>query len=214
MTQERIGLVPGPQAWRLLRTDKDGASEAQVRNTLGPALAKMLQEANDSAEPWETIKTLEGYRIGAARPIRVLSVGRQAEPLPEGPTLANRQDGVGNVVPTVAGSKPWFVNLDLWWRANATNIAYPGLRRDWLGRKVYGLNGADWTLDKAVDLPESYEQDDPGDETWGDATIDQWGQRIKATAPWIGAGYATYLALGAAAAAGAYFWWKGKQSDV
>lgn len=199
MTQERIALLEGPQAWRLIRTRRDGASKMEVETTLGPAMARMLRAANDSENPWEIFRTgNDEYRIGAARPILVANVSRDPEPLPDGNTIADRQKGVGDVIPTVRGGTPWYVDVRFWWRGSPTSIAYPAIKVDWLGRRVHALNGADWVLDKAVALPD--DTADPGGETW----VEEQGKRVKAAAPFVGLGLATMLAVGGAIALGAY----------
>lgn len=195
--QKQIHVEPGQNLWRLLRTNRDGASEAEVRRMTGPAMFRFLREAHQTEEPWEYLETGDGeFRMGAARPVVVEYVGKESAPLPAGDTLANRQKGVVDTIPTVRGANPWWILVRIHWRGPQASIPYPALRVDWLGARHYELNGADWVLDKAVAVAPEEQAEDPGDETWGDVQAKKAGRLLKT-------GGAVVLTVGAAAAVAA-----------
>lgn len=179
-----IAVVPGEQVWRLIRTDRDAASVAEVEATVGPAMAFFLAEAQPGASGSKVEAAIQTgpreWRIGAARPIQVVAIERFREgdigpppgaalPEPEtGGVLANRFDADG--LPTVQGTLPWAVVVRFWWRGVAADLPFPALRVSPLGVRSREVVDADWYLDEA--LEPAVKQPDPGDESFGDAIGD------------------------------------------
>lgn len=177
--EARIELRQGRNLWRLMRTDRDGASEEQVIETVGPAVSKMIREAGMQDGPWEILRTDSGgnpkWRIGNARPVELVGLARYEPENPAGPQLAlpegaqriaERLQYPGPTLPTVAGKRPWWVLVDVWWRGPDTTIYWPGFRVNWLGNRVRTVVGADWALDSAAWVPDEEEtKPDPGDQT-------------------------------------------------
>lgn len=174
-------VVPGEQVWRLIRTDRDAASATEVEETVGPALAFLLAPAQPGATGSKVAAAVQTgpreWRIGAARPIQVVAIERfkpkeivppAPTQLPEGQKLGDRFDSPD--LPTVAGELPWAVLVRFWWRGTTTDLPFPALRVSPLGVRSREVVDADWYLDGAV-VP-AVKAPDPGDETFGDAVID------------------------------------------
>lgn len=169
-------VVPGPNVWRLVRTDRDAPSPEGVLDTLGPTMdffLEPIQPSGDAGKLEEAITTETGeddspegweWRIGAARPIVVTSLGRTSVPLPKAKkVLGARKDP--EVLPTVDADNPWFVNVLFFWRGQKAELEYPALSVNFLGvRSREPGPELDWYLDKAVQPAES--PPDPGDQSW------------------------------------------------
>lgn len=174
-----IMLRQGRNLWRLLRTDRDGASEAEVAETTGPAVSKMIRPAGVQSGPWEVFRTDDGsatpsWRIGEARPVTLVAIERYSpevtppslHPPPGAMMIAQRLRYPGDGLPTVAGQRPWWVVVDLWWRGLDVAIPWPGFAVNWLGVRTQTVIDADWVLDEAIWVPPAEEvTPDPGDET-------------------------------------------------
>lgn len=171
-----IPLRQGRNVWRLWRTDRDGASQDQVIETVGAAMVQFLRPTGPS-DPWDVIRTREKpptWRIGAARPVELRAL-EQHERGTTGPSmgtpsesgvLAERMSYPGKVLPTVRGQRPWWVLVDLWWRKPDTTIPWPGFRVGVLGQRWRTVVDADWVLERAEFVPGAAETlPDPGDET-------------------------------------------------
>lgn len=190
MARTRVPVVQGPQEWRLIRTDRDGASAAELPAFTAAAVRWFIRGAGPAGAERGPLHELipiapNEWRFGWVRPLRVISVGHEPQAMSPGRELADRAKSVPETVPTVRGQHPWFIVLRFWWRAPDTRIEFPAMREGIFGRS-YELNGADWVLDRAVQLPP---QPDPGDATWTDAT----GQAMAKTAADLGK---TMLAAG------------------
>lgn len=162
-----IRVVQGANVWRLLRTDRDGASAGEIPRMAAPAVRWfLLRGTADMAAKHEIIPTGHNeWRIGPIRPLKVLSVTRDEPNVPVGETLADRQTSLPRTIPAVSAQRPWWVMVQFWWREPAKMIPFPGLREGFLG-KSYQLAGADWLLDRAIAPAASI---DPGGQTWGEA---------------------------------------------
>lgn len=204
-----IPLRQGRNVWRLWRTDRDGASRGGVTETVGPAVAKMLRPAGPGEGPWEIFRTDGGngnptWRVGNARPIELTHLSRYARarapsmgvPRKGGVVLAERHRYPGDTLPTVSGQTPWWVIVDVWWRAPDTTIPWPGFRVTWLGARIDTVIDADWVLERAVFVPPSVEKKtDPGDATSAEEHAEHTTEILQwATPPaLIIAGVALYL---------------------
>jgi len=154
-------VMPGPNLWRLIRSDLDGIAADDIPRRA----ANFVRLSLDTGWAHELVSTGDNeWRIGSARPLRVLSVSRQRESI-EGTILADRQTSVPDTIPSVRGREPWFVIVKFWWREPAQEIRFPGLAQGLLG-PYYELNGAQWVLDRAV---QSHVDERPSDESWSSA---------------------------------------------
>jgi hypothetical protein len=178
-----VTVAQGPNEWRLIRTDRDGASEAELADFAAAAVRWFIRGVGPAGSErgplHELIPTApHEWRFGWVRPLRVIAVGHQPQAMSPGRLLADRAQSVPGTVPTVRGQTPWFILLRFWWRAPDAKIEFPAMREGTFGRS-YELNGADWVLDRAVQLPP---QPDPGDQTWGQET----GKNVAETAADLG----------------------------
>ena len=185
-----IPVVQGPQVWRLLRTDRDGASAAEIPQMAAAAVRWFVRGVGTAGSErgplHELVPTAPNtWRFGWVRPLRVLSVSHGEPRTPVGTLLASRSTTVPATVPSVRGQNPWWVLVEFWWRAPDARIEYPGLREGILGR-AYELDGADWVLDRAIRPKAAVE---PGDKTWTDAQ----GARAAAAAASVGPGLARVI---------------------
>lgn len=165
---DAVRIVQGENVWRILRTDRDGASRGEVLEMAGQFMRWALAPANQTGEPWELLSTgdLE-WRVGAARPILALEAGHTPQPLPAGTPMGDRRFAVPDTIPTVRGQRPWFLLVRFYWRAPSVTVPWPSLLVSTLGFRSREHNGADWTLDRAVAVaaPSELEEDD---RTWGE----------------------------------------------
>ena len=165
----KIAIRKGRNVWRMLRTDRDGASAAEIPQMAAAAVRYVIRGLDAAGSERGPLHELTStgpreWRFGWVRPLRVLSVKHEPQPV-RGTVLADRQRTVPRTVPSVRGQKPWYILLEFWWRAPDALIDYPGFREGLFGRS-YELNGADWVLDYAVHVREGK---DPGDKTWSTA---------------------------------------------
>jgi len=204
-----IPLRQGHNVWRLLRTDRDGASQAEVVDTVGPAIQKMVRPVGMTEGPWEIFRTSADppeWRIGDVRPVRLRELvrgtgGPELGPsLGPGELLAERVGYPGDTLPTVRAQRPWWVLVDLWWRRPDVELYWPGFRVNWLGNRTRTVVDADWVLDSAKWIPpEEDETPDPGDETSAEAH----GERVgKATANALRIAVPPIVGIGATALLG------------
>lgn len=168
----QIPVFQGANVWRLLRTDRDGASARDIPQMAAAAVRFFLERPTGLGAKHELTPTgTNEWRFGSARPFRVLAISRTESGLlaaPVGPIVADRHKSVPGTIPTVQGQRPWWVLVRFDWRAPDTTIDYPAVREGLFGRS-YELQAADWLLDRAVRLPAA----DPDDRTWGDAMGDR-----------------------------------------
>jgi hypothetical protein len=168
----KLKVLPGLNVWRLLRTDRDGATQGEIPQTAAAAVRYFLgyalsPEAGATLVPSGTNE----WRFGEARPVQVTDLSRQAGPaLPDGELLADRVQSVPTTIPTVRGKRPWWVVVRFWWRGPAGQVDYPAVRAGLIWPS-YKLNDADWVLDRAVFVPNA--SGDPGSATWWDAMGDK-----------------------------------------
>lgn len=190
-------VVQGVQHWLVVRTDRDGASPSEVADRLGAFLDFVFD-----ADIQETFQTGEHeWRIGSARPCRILK-GPSLEPLvlDAGTTIADSQRL--DVAVTVSAQKPWWLVVEIWWRAPDREIRWPAARQGIFGGRDWTVSGADWALlESRVPVASS----DPGAETWGESvstsiqnTAAEAGQMVKAAGTRL-----AFAAVGVAAVAGA-----------
>jgi hypothetical protein len=193
-----IEVREGPNVWRLLRTDRDGASEGQIPQMAAAAVRWFVRGVGPAGAERGPLHELVStgpneWRFGWVRPLRVLSV-TQSEPsnMPVGTLLADRNRTVPDTIPTVRGQKPWWVVVQFWWRAPNATIEYPALREGIFGRS-YELNGADWVLDQAVAPQRS---PDPGGQTWDEAQGANASAAVKSAGESLGKVVAGGFGLG------------------
>lgn len=206
----KIPLVQGEQIWVLIRTDRDGATAAQIGASVGDFMRWVLRNAAQAetgiTDLHQVIQTgTNEWRIGAARPIALVSVDRERPSYPAGKTIASRETYPGDGLPTVNGQTPWWVTIRFWWRAASTTVEWPSLvarvgSLTGLNLADYSIDQADWTLDRSI-VPTA-PVTDPGDTTWGQAQehrIEVAASNILGTGGKIVAGLAVvtvvYLAI-------------------
>jgi len=213
---ERIPIASGENVWRLLRTDRDNATEAEVLSMTGPAMHHLLHEAGEQfaeIDPWQIVvqtgpdgSEMPEWRIGAARPIIAEKAQRGAMPpfpMPEAErVLWTRAEYTGPGLPGVkVKTEPWWILVRFWWRQDPAEITVPGYRVNAIGWHESGdddLQQADWLLDKAI-VPAA-EHVDPGSQTWGDEMVPRVQESIKTAAKWGGG----LVAVGALVALAVY----------
>lgn len=203
-----IPLLQGEQIWILLRTDRDGASADEIADSVGDFMRWTLRNAaaggTGLTDLQQVIKTGDNeWRVGAARPVTVVSVAQTRPTYPDGKTIAARESYPGDGIPTVNGQTPWWVTIRFWWRAASTTVEWPSLiarvgSLTGLNLADYTVDQADWTLDRAI-VPAA-KATDPGDATWSQAQ----GKRIEQAASGILSGGVKVLG-GLALLTGAYF---------
>jgi hypothetical protein len=115
------------------------------------------------------------WRVSAARPARVIDGPRKDDPGPVGDVFARREDLA--VLPNLVGQSPWYVTIEIWWRAPSTVIPWPALAVTWYGRRTYDLSSADWLLVRAS--TPTHPVADPGDQSWTDAVTQSVASTIE-----------------------------------
>jgi hypothetical protein len=188
----KLPIIQGEQYWRILRTDRDGASRDEVLKMVGPFMAFALSEAMTAGPQEKVIKTgpADGYewRIDKARPIQALDASQELLSLPEGTTLGDRKTADPVIIPTVRATKAWYITVRFWWRGTSTEITYPAQTVSSLGVATHGILGSqsDWLLDHATAPAEPGQ--DPGDATWGTVIEEQTKETVKQVASAISFG--------------------------
>lgn len=177
--------------WLLLRTDRDNPRATD--SVTEPGLPQMAaafcrwaiyQGSLPMGAKHELVSTgPDEWRFGDVRPFKVTSVGRVEPNMPLGTRIADRMRA-GDTIPTVVGRQPWYVRVELWWRAGPTTIAYPGVHEGLFGRR-WQVDGADWVLDRSV-VPRAEHTRDPGSQTWAEAQGDAAEAAIRAAADDLG----------------------------
>ncbi len=203
-----IKLPQGEQIWVMLRTDRDGASEEQIADSIGNLMRWVLREAKSDetgiTDLHQVVSTGKNeWRVGSARPVQLISISKDRPSYPTGQVLAAREQYPGEGIPTVAGDKAWWVVVRLWWRGSSTEVQWPSLIArvgSLTGFNVadYGVDQADWTLDRAI-VP-AQKTADPGAATWGQTQ----GRRVEESAGQAlsAAGTALKVVVGVAVVAG------------
>ncbi len=183
MATGKLPVVQGEQYWRLLRTDRDGASRAEILKMVGPFMAFALSEASTGGPQEKVVKTGDlQWRIDKARPIEALDASQSLLDLPQGTVLGDRKAAAEKFIPTVRATKAWYITVRFWWRAASTEITYPRQQVSKLGVATAGPLGSesDWLLDRAV-APGTPDQD-PGDAAWGEVIEEEVKETVKAGA--------------------------------
>jgi hypothetical protein len=170
-----IPLKQGENVWLMVASDKFGLSADDIItdkvNGLAVALDAILSEAKSgqpvTPAPWQEISTGGNtFRLGSARPIEVISVGKVEPAMPKGKVLADRNSYSGVGIPSALGQSPWFVLIRIWWRAPDTELPWPSFTERFpLLPDLLTVNGQEWVLFNAV-VPEKANVD-PGDASWG-----------------------------------------------
>jgi len=170
-----IPIEQGEQVWVFMRTDRDGASADEIASSIGDLMRWVLRNAKTAetgiADLHQVVSTGDReWRVGAARPVQLVSVGHQRPTYPMGKTIAARENYPGDGIPTVSGTNPWWVVVRFWWRAAKTEVQWPTLLAavgSLTGFNVaaYTIDQADWALDRAI-VPAATDKD-PGDASWG-----------------------------------------------
>ena len=202
----RLPVVAGEQVWRLLRTDRDGATREEVLAMVGPAMHHLLHEAGEqfaSIDPWQLVVETDDqgvkrheWRIGAARPIVAVDAQQSDLLLPKASrVLGSRVSTPGAELPTVVGQRPWRIIVRFWWRQPDSSVDYPGYAVNAVGWHDYRLTDADWLLDKAI-VP-AVPDPDPGADTFGEVVVPQVTASIKRAVSW---GLPVLALIGVAAA--------------
>lgn len=187
-----VPLVQGEQVWELIASDKFGLSPDDLLSDklhgLGVALDAILSQVKGDGQrsepaPWQELGTGgRSYRIGAARPIEVVSITHSPPATAAQKVLADRNSYAGDTIPTVAGQSPWYVTVKLWWRAPDTELPWPAFTSLFPALPdLATVAGADWTLNRAL-LPAKVDSD-PGEASWGSAQTDRAMDALK-----VGAG--------------------------
>jgi hypothetical protein len=166
MAEPKLKLIAGRQQWLIARTDRDGASAAEVANMLAGFLQftfRDIQGDQPGSSPEEIFTTGDHeWRVSAARPVRLLLTPSQTEPPMAGSIIARREDL--EELPLLNASKPWYLAVEVWWRGPEATIAWPALQVTWAGTRQRDYTEADWLLLRSVVPPG--EAADPGDQTW------------------------------------------------
>lgn len=122
-------MGPGVNLWLLARRGDDDVSASEVHDGAEAALAYWL-----------------GFPPGVVPGIRVLDITASRTPLELGAPAAERRETLPGPVPTVAGSRPWFVRLTFLSKLARTDLPWPVISRDFLGPDYAPSNEADWLL--------------------------------------------------------------------
>lgn len=133
--------------WLLLRTMRDGADDAEIRNTLQAVLAKWL---SDVPSGWSPIGERAGHiRVGPADNITVERIVSERLALEQ--RARSREDLTYPPIPLLV-SGPWTsVEITFDWRSQVDSIPWPV----WHGGPVLLSSArvcpfdADWVLDEA-----------------------------------------------------------------
>lgn len=173
MADPTLRLVPGRQQWLIARTDRDGASAAEVAKMLAGFLQftfRDIQGDQPGSSPEEIFTTGDHeWRVSAARPVRLLLTPSQTEPPLAGSIVARREDL--EELPLLNASKPWYLAVEVWWRGPEATIPWPALQVTWAGTRQRDYTEADWLLLRSVVPPG--EATDPGDQTWLEDITDE-----------------------------------------
>lgn len=171
----QLRVPRGLNYWRLLRTDRDGATPKSIPQNAAAAVRYFLGLGLSPRANQQLVPVAKNeWRFGDVRPLQVLDISRKAGgALPAGEVLADRVDSPTlKTIPTVSGKKPWWVVVRFWWRGTDQTIDYPGVRQGMLW-PAWALNDADWVLDRAVFVPRDQAPADPGAATWTESLGDK-----------------------------------------
>lgn len=167
MLEPRLPVFQGRNVWRLVRGNVDEPDPESLPQKAA-AFVRWVFQQNRTGTPELVPVGPDEWRFGDVRPLRVLSVSDDPQPMPPGKLMGDRETvpGVAPAVRLKQGTTPKFVLLEFWWRGSPTEtVPYPAWQKGLLGPS-YTLTGADWLLDKAVWDDDA---DDPGDESWAEA---------------------------------------------
>lgn len=189
----QLVIRPGYQEWLVVRTDRDGASVAEVVESLGSFLQFALSDvrgAQADSSFWELFEVGERqWRVSGARPVVIIDGPSQQAMVARGDVWQDRQ--ALDVLPTLGNSKnPWYVRLGLWWRATEATVDWPSARQGWFGREWSLENAAFLLLTSSAGIPPA---EDPSDATWGEAQQEHAVDLVKKVAlpaAWIVGGLA------------------------
>jgi hypothetical protein len=181
MADPTLRLVPGRQQWLIARTDRDGASAAEVADMVAGFLQFVFRDITGGDQPGSSPQELfptgeHEWRVSAARPVRLLLVPSQTEPPVSGAIVARREDLAE--LPLLNASRPWYLVLEVWWRGPAAVIPWPCLQVTWAGTRQRDYTEADWLLLRSFVPPG--EVPDPGDATWGATATEAIAEGAKA----------------------------------
>jgi hypothetical protein len=179
MADPTLRLVPGRQQWLIARTDRDGASAAEVADMVAGFLQftfRDVQGDQPGSSPEEVFPTgNHTWRVSAARPVILLLTPSQTEPPVSGSIIARREDL--EELPLLNASRPWYLVVELWWRGPAASIPWPALQVTWAGTRQRDYTEADWLLLRSFVPPT--EATDPGDDSWSGATSAAIGEGLR-----------------------------------
>lgn len=172
----QVPVMPGPNMWRVLRTDRDGATADELPQMAAAAMRVFLASPGERGRKHELVRTgKHEWRFGRVRPMHVIHADRERFSMPTSQLLGSREHLAFDLVPTVSGKQAWQVVVVFWWRGPQTEIDWPALKEGLFGRS-YELTGADWLLDEAVVPPVAQ---DPGDQTWAEAMGSNAEQAVR-----------------------------------
>jgi hypothetical protein len=167
-------LRPGCQRWLIARTDRDGASADQIADWVAGFTQysfRTISGDQPGSSPEELISTGEHqWRVSSARPVAITVLPHQDTPIGlNGATLIQGREQLDEL-PVLARetSKPWYLELEIWWRGPQATIAWPCLAVNAMGQRSHDYANADWLL-MASWVPKAIPAD-PGEESWSEAT--------------------------------------------
>lgn len=197
----------GHNRWILARTDRDGATSAEVLETAGAFLSRVLGPASPSGqrsifEPLNVPGKPARYIIGAARPVTV-AASQPADVRaalgavrPKGELIARWSDCP--VLRTIEAQQPWIVTANFDWRAPDTRIPWPRRKVTALGTTSDDSYGLDWLLLGASHAGRAIQPDT----TYADE-LSEAGARVVDD---LSRGLGALLTIGAVVGAGALLW--------
>lgn len=156
MTDCKVPVMAGRNAWLIVRTDRDGASESEV---LQSAVAFLQQVLGEPLSPFEVV-TLPGSTdqvayasLGKARPVVVTAERGDKSGFHNGAALPGQLMGRGqdcDPLPHVKATRPWWVRVGFDWRGSDEWRDWPMLRVSGIGMRSWGEpEGNDWLLVEA-----------------------------------------------------------------
>lgn len=182
MSDPTLILRPGVQRWLIARTDRDGASADQIADWVAGFTQysfRTISGDQPGSSPEELISTGEHqWRVSSARPVTITVLPHQDTPIGlNGATLIQSREQLDEL-PVLARqtSKPWYLELEIWWRGPQANIAWPCLAVNAFGLRSHDYQNADWLL-MASWVPTTIPAD-PGGESWAEAEGDAIAEAV------------------------------------